>query len=104
MGHESLRPLPKRGVKVPERLVAYDIYVNLDGASEFDSNCCHIFEIEMETQVQELMIWQLIDAEPDFEDRVQVREESLKSMRTWPRGFCCLRCENHWLATFSLST
>lgn len=56
----SLRPLPKRGVKVPERRVAHDIYITFGRWFWV----CFKFEIEMETQ--ELMIWQLTDAEPDF--------------------------------------
>lgn len=68
----SLRPLPKRGVKVPERLVAHDIYIIYITFGPWFW-VCFKFEIEMGTQ--ELMIWQLTDAEPDFElDPIQVHE------------------------------
>lgn len=52
-------------------------------------------------ETQELMIWQLTNPEPDFElDPVQVHEYTVDIAKR----FFCFPCENHWLATFSLST
>ena len=72
LSDSSLRPLPKRGVKVPERLVAHDIYIIY---ITFGPWFWVSFKFEIEMETQELMIWQLMDAEPDFElDPIQVHE------------------------------
>ena len=52
-------------------------------------------------ETKELMIWQLMDAEPDFElDPIQVHEYTVDIAKS----FFCFPWENHRLATFSVST